>query len=313
MEVRAGVSAAACACPRRMGMDSIGLFANVQKPGAGEVTADLAGWLEGQGIMVFLSRETAIAAGRERGEEGTGWLGQVDMLIVLGGDGTLLHAAKQAAPYGTPILGVNLGHLGFLTEIELSDLYGRLPEILAGRYEIESRMMLSAKVVAGCRPGPERLALNDVVVAKGPFARLVEMDTFVNDILVDTYPADGLIISTATGSTAYSLSAGGPIISPAVDAIILTPICPHTLYSRSVVIAPDDRVRVAVRGKHHNTMVTLDGQEGIDLGRGEEVVVRRAAQVTRLVRGLGWTFYDVLRKKLREGQPARNWNGVTGE
>jgi len=226
----------------------------------------------------------------------------VDMVIVLGGDGTLLHAARLAAPVGTPLLGVNFGRLGFLTEVELPEMFPVLAKILDGEYLVERRMMLQAQVVRNLVPVANFHALNDFVVTKSGFSRMIMLDLFVGEHLVASFPADGVILSSSTGSTAYSLSAGGPIVSPDLEVVVLTPICPHTLYSRPVVFSPEHLVRVILSGQIETAMLTVDGQHGFPLIQNDEIRVNRAHFAANLIRLKdGRNFFTVLREKLRQG------------
>ncbi|MCL6451366.1 MAG: NAD(+)/NADH kinase [Acetobacteraceae bacterium] len=279
----------------------VGVVVNLDKPQAADLARELCGWLSRRGIEPRLPAEVAGLVGLAGlGGPVEEWAAGTEFAVVLGGDGTLLQAARRLSPYGCPLLGVNLGRLGFLTELEGSDLFGALPEVLAGGFQVERRMMLEA-VVERTQGAPSRyLALNDAVVTKGPFARMVHLEVYVDETPVASYPADGLIVATPTGSTAYSLSAGGPVINPGLDLLVVTPICPHSFYARSVVVAQEEAVRVKIQPVHPDTMLTIDGQEGCILARGDEVVVRRASEVTRLLRRPGWSFYRVLRRKLTE-------------
>ncbi|MBI2873537.1 MAG: NAD(+)/NADH kinase [Firmicutes bacterium] len=284
---------------------SIGLIPNIQKVRAAEVAAGLVAWLEQRGVSVFLPWESAGFLGRpELARKEDELPAAADMIMALGGDGTLLGVARKAAWSGKPVLGVNLGRLGFLTAVELDDLYHALPRLLAGDYTVDERLMLEAEVRReGC--SIERTAaLNDVVVTKGSFARLIELATYIDGHYFMTYVADGLIIATPTGSTAYSLSAGGPIVSPGQASIIVTPICPHSLYSRSLVISNHQLVRVCVKASHEDIALTVDGQHGIKLRPSDEVLIRDAGAKARLVRLPGRSFYEVLRRKLAEGNRA---------
>jgi NAD+ kinase len=224
----------------------------------------------------------------------------VELAVVLGGDGTLLNAARRLRGRA-PLLGVNLGRLGFLTELEIFELYQELPAVLSGRYRLDARLMIEARVWREGRLIDEQTALNDLVITKGPFARLILCALHLNGRPVDTYHADGLIVATPTGSTAYSLSAGGPLVDPALDALVITPVCPHTLYSRSMVVSPREEVTVELPGVHHATMLTADGQAGTELRAGDRVEIRRSPERAVLLRRPGWSFYEVLRRKLREG------------
>jgi NAD+ kinase len=188
-----------------------------------------------------------------------------------------------------------LGHLGFLTEVEVPELYASLAWVLSGEFVLDERRLLHATVLRESQILAEFDAMNDVVVAKGPFARLIHLETFVDGAYVTTYPADGLIVATPTGSTAYSLSAGGPILTPGLDVTVVTPICPHSFFDRSIVIHRDQEVRIRIRTIHRDTLVTIDGQEVHPLEDGDEVVVVSSPQSVRLVRRPGWSFFQVLR------------------
>lgn len=282
-------------------MLTVGIFPNLYKKNTINVAKGLINWFMDRGYLVKLSKEVAELLNMSHlSTEADELIGKIDMAVTLGGDGTLLGVARRIAPYKIPILGINMGHVGFLTEIELSDLYTDLECFNRKEYNIDVRMMLEAKVVRNKQVLKEFLALNDVVVTKGPFARLIRLKTYANEAYVDTYPADGLIISTPTGSTAYSLSAGGPIINPDMNLLLLTPICPHTLQSRSIILSKDDVIKVKVLADHPEVMLTVDGQQGYKLLPKDTVIVNRAAFSTRLIRIKKRSFYDVLRKKLNE-------------
>jgi len=282
-------------------MLTVGIFPNLYKKNTINVAKGLINWFMDRGYLVKLSKEVAELLNMSHlSTEADELIGKIDIAVTLGGDGTLLGVARRIAPYKIPILGINMGHVGFLTEIELSDLYTDLECFNRKEYNIDVRMMLEAKVVRNKQVLKEFLALNDVVVTKGPFARLIRLKTYANEAYVDTYPADGLIISTPTGSTAYSLSAGGPIINPDMNLLLLTPICPHTLQSRSIILSKDDVIKVKVLADHPEVMLTVDGQQGYKLLPKDTVIVNRAAFSTRLIRIKKRSFYDVLRKKLNE-------------
>lgn len=283
-------------------MRRAGIYPNLEKPGALDVTARLVNWLEDRGIGPLLPREVADLLGRpDLGGEVPAWARDAEFLVVLGGDGTLLQAARAVAQAETPILGVNLGHLGFLTEVEVPQLWDVLPRILSGDFEVEERMMLRTRVLRAGREAARFLALNEVVISKGVFARLIQLELFIGGCLVEDYWSDGLIIATPTGSTAYSLSAGGPIVSPQLEVLVITPICPHTLSARSLVISHHEQVRVRAWATHREMAVTIDGQRGYRLEPGDELEVSKAVETARLIRQRGWSFYEVLRRKLKEG------------
>jgi len=267
-------------------VSSVGLMVNLEKPGAVETTHRLVRWLEERDVTPHVTRDVAQSIGRaDLSGSVLEWIDDVDFVVVLGGDGTLLKAVKQVADRPTPLLGVNTGHLGFLTEVEVNDVFDALPAFLQGDYVVENRMMIRARVTRNGSTVGTYLALNDVVVSKGPFSRLARFDTYIEGTLVAAYPADGVIVSTSTGSTAYSLSAGGPIVQPNLDVIVVTPICPHTFYARSIVASKEETVSVTLRATaEFDAMLTIDGQEGL--------------------RRRGWSFYEVLRRKLAERGPA---------
>lgn len=278
-------------------MTRIGIWPNLDKQQAEALTRQLCHWLGERGVETLLTPQGAAALGLpETGvEPGDPVWGEVQFVVVLGGDGTLLHAARTLARHNRPLMGVNLGHLGFLTEVEVPDLYPALTAFLSGRFVIDERTTLHARVVREGVAVQDLRALNDVVITKGPFARLVSLETFVDDAYVTTYPADGLILSTPTGSTAYSLSAGGPVASPSLDVIILTPICPHSFFDRSIILGGGARVRVRIRAEHRETLLTVDGQEGFQLEDGDEIQVEANPDRIGLMRRPEWNFYHVLR------------------
>jgi NAD+ kinase len=229
----------------------------------------------------------------------------IDLLLTLGGDGTLLRGARMVASREVPVLGVNLGHLGFLTSIVPEEVEGGLRAVAAGEIVLDRRMALTAeRVRPSGETGPSYLALNDAVLHKGGFARVIRLAVYAGDEEVGRYRADGIVVSTPTGSTAYSLSAGGPIVSPSIGCIIATPICPHTLAVRPLVLPPEETVTVEVLSPDGEIVLTIDGQEGEELSAGDRVVIRRAPNVIPLIRFPGQTFFATLRRKLRWGDVA---------
>lgn len=224
---------------------------------------------------------------------------RADLLVVLGGDGTILRAARLAAARGLPILGVNMGGFGFLAEVSVDDVADAFPDVLDGRYELDDRMMLQAQ--ADGVQSQTLLALNDVVVTKSGGARVLRLGVSVNGEHLASYPADGVIVATPTGSTAYSLSAGGPIVHPRVEALVITPICPHTFNARSVMVSQHDEVTIEVEAPSAEATLTVDGRVGVSLAQARRVVVRRAAPTTRFIRLRNWSFYAILRNKLAWG------------
>ncbi|MGI5838994.1 MAG: NAD(+)/NADH kinase [bacterium] len=281
---------------------NIGIIPNLKKEAAREITDKMIVWLKERGADAWLLHEHAILSGHnELGRFENELAGLADCLVVLGGDGTLLNTARVFAPAGIPILGVNLGKLGFLTEIEIPEIFWGLERFLNGQYRLDERMMLRAKVHRYGRIVEEFLALNDTVVTKGVLARMIRLSVYIDETYVDTYLADGLILATPTGSTAYSLSAGGPLVSPSIDALVMTPICPHTLYMRSLLLPEEGQVKIYVEADHSETMLTIDGQYGYTLQAEDEIIVTKAECVTKLVRLSNRNFYEVLHQKLKGG------------
>ena len=265
----------------------------------------LEGYLKGKGINVFLeSMNTKTTAGL-RTEEASSIPHDVDWVVVLGGDGTLLGAARRVGKYGVPILGVNLGSLGFLTEIPLSRLYPAIDMMLDNALEVESRLMLETKVL---REGQDMgcfLVLNDVVINKGALSRILELDVHINDQFLTTFRADGLIVSTPTGSTAYNLSAGGPILYPTLSNLILTPICPFTLTNRPIILPDSDAVYISMRkASEEKVSLTFDGQMGFDLLHDDRVMIYKSEKRIKLIKSPDQTYFGILRTKLM-------WGGAT--
>jgi NAD+ kinase len=258
-------------------------------------------WLQSLGAEVFLDEGSALQEPAPCAILPTSqFVSSVDVVAVFGGDGTFLHAARIVASNGIPILGVNLGSLGFLAEVKIDEMRPALQNLMLGDYELEERMLLQVEVVRGDNALSRYLALNDAVINKGAIARIIDLEVTVNAQLVIVTRADGLIVSTPTGSTAYSLSAGGPILYPTLGAFIVTPICPHTLTNRPVVVP--DRAEVGIcllRG--NDVMLTVDGQVGMTLEPGDRLAVRKAESSVRLVQPAGSTFFALLREKMKWG------------
>jgi NAD+ kinase len=223
-------------------------------------------------------------------------------LIVLGGDGTLLSAARLTAECGVPVLAVNLGGLGFLTTVPQDEIYSILEELFAGKHRVSERVMLDAEIIRAGNVIRRQTALNDAVLNKAALARIMDLELRVDGEYVTTYKSDGLIISTPTGSTAYSLAAGGPIVYPSVEAFVVSPICPHTLTNRPIVIPDSATIEIDFKAEDDAVFLTLDGQIGIELLRGDHIRVRKAANKLMLVRPARKTYYQILRSKLKWGE-----------
>jgi NAD+ kinase len=298
--VRAGSPA-----PRRPPPRVVGVVGHPGRASLHETLQRFLGLAASAGLTLYLEKDLLDLAGQgspltpER-------IPELDLLLTLGGDGTLLRGARMVATRGIPVLGVNLGHLGFLTSIAPHELETAFRLLLAGDVVIDQRMVLSAR--AETADGALRgsyLALNDAVLHKGGFARVIRIAVWADGQEVGTYRADGIILSTPTGSTAYSLSAGGPIVSPSIDCIIATPICPHTLAVRPLVLPAEEMITVEILDTSEELVLTIDGQEGAALAPGDRLVVSRAPTALCLVRFPGQTFFDTLRRKLRWGDVAQ--------
>lgn len=284
-------------------MRTIGIISKPQQESIRSIVPPLLDWLKQHQIAALCDKETTECVGPLCPELSREELAvRAEMLLVLGGDGTLLAVARAAADREVPILPVNLGSLGFLTSVTLNELYGVLDEVLAGKHRVSERTQLVTEVQRGGKTIEQHRALNDAVLSKATLARIIDMDLNINGDYVCSYRADGLIISTPTGSTAYSLSAGGPIVYPVVDAFVITPICPHSLTNRPLVIPNSMVLELGFQAGDDAAYLTLDGQVGVKLGAGDRVVIRKAATRLRLVRPLRKTYFEILRNKLKWGE-----------
>lgn len=225
-----------------------------------------------------------------------------DLVVVLGGDGTLIHAARVLRGRSAPILGVNLGSLGFMTEVRQDEFFDILAEVLAGRFKVDSRMKLSCRLWRGADLILEDEVLNDVVINKGALARIAAHETIIDSEYVTTYYSDGIIVATPTGSTAYSLSAGGPIVHPALDSVIVSPICSHALTPRPIVVPPDRTIQISLKSETVDVYLTLDGQSGHALQSGDRIEVQRSPHRTFLIRNPRMGYFAILRQKLHWGE-----------
>ncbi|HUK88569.1 MAG TPA: NAD(+)/NADH kinase [Terriglobales bacterium] len=278
----------------------------ISKPGKRElesIVPQVAAWLKARGYEVAADQETAAylpqvaVVAREKMAEKS-----PEFALVLGGDGTMLAAARAVDQAGIPIMGVNVGALGFLTEIPLDELYPTLEALVENRCQVETRSMIHCHLMRGGERIAHYDAMNDAVVGKSAIARMIEFEVRVDKDFIASYKADGLIVSTPTGSTAYSLAAGGPILAPDVDAFIITPISPHALTHRPLVVKDTSEVRILVKSVGEEAFLTVDGQVGVAVLDGDEVTCRRSARQVRLLRLTRRTFFDVLRAKLKWGQ-----------
>lgn len=283
-------------------MRSIGVVVKRGKRQATDLACQLGSWLAARGVSVLVEPDAAASIGYGTPTSKEDMLAVADLIVVLGGDGTLLSVTRLMQRRPVPILGVNLGGLGFLTALTTDELFPTLESVLGGRFEIDARMTLDVTLRRGSSVMARRQVLNEAVITKGALARIIDLETTVDGEDVCVYKADGLIVTTPTGSTAYSLSAGGPIVHPSVGVIVLSPICPHTLTNRPIVLPDTAVVRVTVRPPDEDVVLTVDGQEGLALQSDDVVEVRKAAMSVPLVHSARRTFFDVLRSKLRWGE-----------
>jgi NAD+ kinase len=280
----------------------IGIIAKPHKPEARTVIQGLLPWLRARGVRAVLDEETARLAEEAPGRPKAELPGLVDLLLVLGGDGTLLSVARLVGPREVPILGVNLGGLGFLTEVTLEEMYPTLEAVLHGTFDVSRRMLLRATVRREERLVAEHVALNDAVIHKADLARMIEIETRIDDRFVTTFRADGLILSTPTGSTAYCMAAGGPILYPTLQALVIAPICPHMLTLRPLVVPDSSRVQVVLRSAGESSYLTLDGQVGVTLQHRDVVEVGRSEHAISLVGVSGKNYFEILRAKFKWGE-----------
>jgi len=278
----------------------IGVIPNLSKDPNGVQTSWVIAKIEQKGMQPIVMPDVYQVVKAGYAVEKEVFYNSCDLIFVLGGDGTLLQAARHVCLYGLPILGINMGRLGFLTEVEISDIDRALNSLICDDYYIERRMMLKARLIRHKSADCELIALNDIAIAKASFARIIHLKVFINDEFVNYYPADGILVSSPTGSTAYSLSAGGPIISPGMECILITPICPHALNARSIVTDCRDEIRIVVADKSRDVLLTIDGQEGVPVYKGDAILITKADVETRLVRTGKRSFFNVLRDKLTE-------------
>lgn len=283
-------------------LNKIGVVVGPQKPDAIAVVRNLLIWCAERNIELHATAEVAEQVGctplivnnEELAE-------QVDLVVVLGGDGTMLGASRLIGTRRIPVLGINFGYLGYLTEFTLEELFSALDDLLANNFQAEPRMMLDVSVTRGGKTIAAHRALNDAVINQGALAKMIELECYVNGDFVNRFRADGMIVSTPTGSTAYSLSAGGPIVFPSMHAIILTPICPHMLSNRPVIVPGEMTVDMTFSKATDGVMLTIDGQRGVTLEPNDCVTLRRSETTFDIVRPTKRNYFEVLRTKLKWG------------
>lgn len=284
---------------------TIGIFPNTKKQSVGSVLGWMVEYFKENGVRILLAEETALKMGYpDLACNFETMLTEITIGITLGGDGTLLSTARKISVAGIPICGINMGQLGFLTEVELPDLHADLEKLIKGEYEIEERSMLDAMIIRQnvTVTLPTSSALNDIVISKSGVSRMMKLKLYVDNDLTANYAADGLIIASATGSTGYSLSAGGPIINPKLKVFVLTPICPHTLHAKSLVISDEEEVKVSMVANQEDAVLTMDGQNVYHLLPDDVVLVKRAPYRACFIKFSGRSYYETLRSKLWRGE-----------
>ncbi len=291
-------------------MKSIGIIANITKSGVAEVTSEVAKWLIERGITPLVTDEYASTFGPNNCTVLSilELIKQADCLIVFGGDGTVLGVSHVPGVSNLPILPVNMGGLGFLTEVALDELYPELTKVIEGDFQLDERMMLKARVYKHDSDIAEfeGVALNEAVINKGAFSRIIWLESYINDEYMATFNGDGLIVSTPSGGTAYSLSAGGPIVCPSLNVFILTYICPHTLTFRPQIVPGDSKISIIVKSLHSNILLALDGQEAVNLQPNSKVEIEKAPETIKLIRSRKRSYYEILRTKLKWGETMKN-------
>lgn len=284
-------------------IQNVAIFAKVHDPRCLGIAGDLITWLEERGCIPLPEAELTRQLGYPKALTAEEIREQAELVVVLGGDGTLISVARLFSGKDVPIVGINLGSLGFLTEITVEELYTRLEKCLEGNPRVSDRMMLEITLHREGQAIEKCNVLNDVVINKGALARIVDLETKVNRHFLTTYKADGLIVSTPTGSTGYNLSAGGPIIHPQMSCIVITPICPHTLTNRPIVLPDESIVSITVTSSFDDKVyLTLDGQVGYKLKQGDSIEVRKGLKTTALVMSRSRDYFEILRTKLKWGE-----------
>lgn len=284
-------------------MNNFCIITNIDKDCDYKTTKLIQEYLISKGKRCIISTEPS-TVGTSDDKIDVSWItDDTDCVIVLGGDGTIIRAATDLYTKEIPLLGINLGTLGFLAEIEKQDIIPAIDSLLEEDIQIQRRMMLYGNVSRNNQTMYEDYALNDIVISRSGFSRIICVSVYVNDILVDTYHGDGVIIATPTGSTGYNLSAGGPVAAPSSNVMMITPICPHTMSQRSVLVSSDDEITILIdkskKTQKEEAIATFDGRMGMELEAGDEIRIKRAEKVTKLIKINQKSFYEILRSKLR--------------
>ncbi len=279
------------------------IITNIDKDSEYKMTKLIQEYLVSKGKRCLIAAECG-AVGTNDDKTDVSWItDDTDCVIVLGGDGTIIRAATDLCTKEIPILGINLGTLGFLAEIERQDVIPALDSLIEEDIQIQKRMMIQGNITRDDQNMFEDYALNDIVIGRSGFSRIISVSVYVNDVLVDTYHGDGVIVATPTGSTGYNLSAGGPVVSPSSNVIMITPICPHTMSQRSVLVSSDDEITILVdkskKTQKEEAIATFDGRMGMELKAGDKIHIKKADKVTKLIKINEKSFYEILRSKLR--------------
>ena len=285
----------------KLKIKKIGIVANIEKEKIADHVRSLKKWLEEKGVKIFLEMEISKKVSFAGGLGWTELARKSEMIVVLGGDGTMLRTAHYLAGHRVPILGINLGSFGYLTEVNLNEIHSTLELIIQAEFITEKRMMLDVSIKHGKNILNVGSVLNDAVINRGDLSRMNELEVDINGKYLTTYKGDGLIVSTPTGSTAYSLSAGGPIVFPGKDLIIVNPICPHTLTNRPIIFPEDSVLKITLWSKDKGAMLTLDGQEAYKVKSGDAIIVKKSRHVTMLVLSPFRSYREILRSKLGWG------------
>lgn len=284
-------------------MKKIGFITNTDKDPKLYYTKQIVDWVKDNNNIPLLEQNMSKVLNVPHGLPSENEIyQQADFIVVLGGDGTILRVSRKAAIYSMPILGINLGTLGYLADVEKADAISAISKVLEGNYTIEKRMMLEAYIDKGNISNDIHLALNEVCISNSIFSRMIKINMEINDDFIDTCRADGIIISTATGSTAYNLSAGGPILKPDTELIAITHVCPHALYTRPYVVSGNDIIKIKIDGDYNNTILSIDGQQNMPLGNNDKVVIKRSNYYTSIIKTTNLSFYDILRRKMVEAR-----------
>lgn len=278
----------------------IGFVTNIEKDPTLQETKKMVDFVLKKGCKVYVSENFSDVHPDVIATSSSEMYKSVDFVVVIGGDGTILRVARSAAIFDTPILGINFGTLGYLADVEKINAIDAIEKVLNGDFTIENRMMLEPYVERGCVSHEINLALNEVCITNSVCSRMIKLSVEVNGEYFDTFRADGIIVSTPTGSTAYNLSAGGPILSPHTELMTITHICPHTLYARPFVIDGNDVVRIRVQSNYNNVQMSCDGQSTVQMKNDDVIVVKKSRYVTRIIKTTNMNFYDILRRKMVE-------------